>query len=232
MSNLLLLGVGRAGAPATFPAITGTSARDWVSGTALTFDATLPSGNVGDLLMLFIGSPRVDGTLVEPTGWTELADYASDGSLTDGARLGVYYKVADNAETTLDPSTNTSQNVGMCVIRFSGAGTPQVSALAKGNDANPDPASLTPSGGSKKYKWLTAVAVSAPRSFSDDADNYTYEIEGTSNGIGVNTDNTNVNLARVRVCHRDLEAASDDPNTSTIAASARWVAATIAIPPA
>jgi len=90
------------------------------------------------------------------------------------------------------------------------------------SDANPDPDSLTPTGGAKDYLWF---AISA----ADDGRNYTGYPSSYANGEYVKS--SGPGSCSIASARRNLNASSENPGVFTIEAADQVVAGTIAIHP-
>ncbi|OGG60690.1 hypothetical protein A2765_03830 [Candidatus Kaiserbacteria bacterium RIFCSPHIGHO2_01_FULL_56_24] len=172
----------------------------------------LPAGiAAGDELLVLFSAKTVTFNL--PTGWTELYN-----SGADDPGLFVIRRVADGGEgSTLTVTTGGAQKSDHVSYRFSGAAAAEISTAATGTSVNPDPPSLTPAGGALDYLWL-AIEANAGDSASAYPTSYT-------NGFEVIGD------AGIASARRELNAASENPGTFTIAASNVWKAVTVAVPP-
>jgi len=175
----------------------------------------LPAGIAsGDELVVLFGA--LTTTFVLPTGWTELYN---SGSASPG--LFVIRRVADGGEgATLTVTTGSARKSNHASYRISEAAAAEISAAATGSNANPDPPSLTPSGGALNYLWLAVEGHEDAKTISAYPANYTDGFQ--SAGANENT------IASAR---RALNAASEDPGTFTISGAKAWRAVTIAVPP-
>lgn len=212
--------------------ISTTETATRATGTA--FSANLPSSGIvsGDLIILIIDRQLTQSqsytqssgptfTLVTtPGGW---------GTSTSSGNIAVYKRVADGTENATSTNWNSSFNsAGNCVatctvLVFRGADTftsGYVSTIATGNSTNPNPPSLTPSGGTRAYLWV-AYAVGATTS-SISAYPSSYSTGQSSGGASGGTNASAI---------RSLTASTEDPGTFTFSVSGRWGAITIAVPP-
>ena len=181
----------------------------------------LPSGIVsGNLLLVFFAS---DGTptITFPSGWTQLFQTAGG---TD-VKFGAWYRIADGTEgATITVTTSASECSNHTSYRITGySGTPEVGTSATGNSTTPNPPSLTPSWGAKDTLWFACQGNDGSTATTAYPTNYT-------NG---RNDNNSVSdpTASVATARRELNAASEDPGTFTIATARNWVANTVAVKP-
>jgi len=184
-----------------------------------------PGINAGDLLVCIFGNDSASATITFAGDWTEIFE---NGSF--GCTLGIAYKNAAGSDT-LTVTTSTAQQSASVVYRISGnvdpsTQAPEVSVGATAQSVNPDPDSLTPTGGAKDYLYFAVHTHNGDRvttAFPTNYDGDQQQIETTGAGNGP------ISLA---TASRDLNAASDDPGTFTFAGgSTGWNAATIAIHP-
>lgn len=154
-----------------------------------------------------------------PAGYTLWAS----GHLNNSAVLttSIYYKTAAGGETgaTITHGTNFSCWV---MREFSNAsGSPEFGTPSVANTANPNPPSLTPSGGTKNYLWI-AGCTSPPVSVSAFPTNY---INGVTSVSGSGT------IAQNASAERTLSASSEDPGTFTLGSAQRSTAYTYSVSP-
>lgn len=185
----------------------------------------LPTGIVpGYLLLAFVvfsGTP----TATWPTGWTEVF---SANAAAGQCRLQCRYRIAESGDgPSITVTTNVAQASAHTTYLISGTdGVTNVGNAATNTSNAPDPPSLAPSWGAKDTLWLAAcgndngnrTASAAPPSYTN------LRNDNSPGGTGVG-----VNLATAR---RALNAASDDPGTFTLSASATWIANVVAVEPA
>jgi len=214
-----------------FPAVessatTGRTANETTS--PVSYPATVSPG----ALLVAIARVAVAGAIGWPAGWNELVEDTSDASDDVTA---IAWKAADGTEdgTTFDV-THGSGKSAYIVYSITGAEDPatqppQLSAVATGASATPDPASLSPTGGAKDYLWLwlggwegeqTSPPAGNPTNYSNPLGAST----GTAGAIATN--------CRVASAQRNLNAATEDPPSWTISVSDDWSAWTMAVHPA
>ena len=102
-----------------------------------------------------------------------------------------------------------------------GGPLPSHFAVAAASSTAPNPASLTPSGGSANYLWLAVFHAGSNQPATGYPTNYT---NGQTIGIASSGSAT-------ASAQRALTASSEDPGAFTIASSAAWAAYTVAIKP-
>jgi len=206
-----------------FPTVAATNTSTGGPGTTHTI--SLPAGIVsGDLLIIFFTTAQYWGklgTLTDPSGWTRLGT-AGDGGGFDDAGLTVFYKVATGSEgSTVDVGTTSSVRSAHISLRITGpCGTPQISTFDTGS-GDPNPPSLTPSGGARDYLWIAAGSVKGTsQSVSAYPTNYT--------GNNLFKDNPGGEGTNAMVATRQLNATSEDPGTFDVT-NDRKVACTVAV---
>ncbi len=143
------------------------------------FNLTLPTGiQTGDLLVIF-RRHNVTTQNLNPTGWTILSEFSSNGCSS------IYYRVADGSEgsTVTIPSGTTSVRDSACIChRITGALTstpPEAATWATGVDAG----AVSPSWGSAENLYIpivshrlnTNIANAVPSGFGG----YIYEQSGS-----------------------------------------------------
>lgn len=208
-----------------FPSVVTTNTS--VENTAtLSHTVSLPSGiSAGDLLIV-VFAVRDIPDVTWPMGWTEIAEI--DDTTNSDQTLAVAYRDADGGEgATITVTTSATKVSAHTSYRISGAAdpavqAPEVSTGAHNLSEDPDPDSLTPTGGAKDYLWIACcgrgdndVATAAPT-------NYGNLLTAGSTGFDA-----------VASAERQLNASSEDPGIFNFPApDANWVAATVAIHPA
>ena len=208
-----------------FPSVV-TTATSTDNANDTTQTVTLPAGiSSGDLLIILMVWNNSTATTTVPTGWTRLvADTALDAS--QGA-IGGFYRQADGGEgASVDVTTSGNTRSGAASYRITGhenpaTQAPEVSSITVATSTNPDPPSITPTGGSKDYLFLACMGQDGNPTPTGSPANY-------SNELAVNVFSGTVSL---RSMERQLAASSEDPGNWTIAISNEWAAWTIAIHP-
>jgi hypothetical protein len=203
-----------------FPAIQTTNVYNATSGTshAINLPASIASG---DLLLAFV-TCNAAPSLSFPAGWTQIFDTANGTQM----RLVGYYRDADGTEgSTVTVTLGTSQRCGAVTYRITGHDTgapPQSGTAVAATTANPDPPSLTPTGGAKDYLWFEVVGI----------DNSANQLTAASTGYANIHESTATANNRVSTARRESNASTEDPGTCTITASTVIVVNTVAVHPA
>lgn len=215
----------------TFPVVQTTNSGHSDS-AATNHTVNLPSGiTAGDLLLVFFGHKESSNGATFPAGWTKKTpERAQAGSV---AVMAVAWRWADGTEgASITVTTTANTRTAYVSYRISGAENPATQAPeengnGQANTNNPDPPSLTPTGGAKDYLWFAAYASSHGRTLISAPTSYTDALgAGSNSGTG-----TNVGLGTAR---RALNAASEDPGSFSINGTAveETVVMTVAIHPA
>ena len=198
------------------------------SGDTYYHDVLLPSTvEAGDtLLVVFVCD---DNEQVYWEGdWTVIYDEDAGSS---GPTMSIAWKEADGNEdgTTITVTTGDDEQSAHLSYAIENAADPNVSPPeaspeASGSSNHPNPASLSPSGGSKDYLWFAFygcddddMASAYPSTYTENRE--TYESSGGSGTCAIGA------------ASRDYTSSSDNPSCFTIS-SEQWEAATVAIYPA
>lgn len=209
--------------PALSNTVTGNTTVDSYNHTVV----LPPVINSGDLLLAFFGYRNNTGTQVVPTwdnstagSWTELSG-AGLGSAT-GRSANVYYKFADGTEDgkSLTVTLNDQRKSAYFVHRITGASAIQSSAAASGSTTTVNHPSFSPSWGAADTLWLALGVLTNAPSVSSYPTNYTggiRNVAGSTNAIVSITSS------------RQLNAATEDPDQTTIATAQGWYAWTVAV---
>ena len=204
----------------SIPTVKGTNTSNKTSaGTSHT--VSLPASIVSGNLLIIVFTATSGPSVTWPGG------YSAFFSKIAGA-LGLYaaYRQADGTEGgTITVTTDASVRSSHASYRIAGhkppaTQVPEASAGAFGSDVNPNPSSLTPTGGSKDYLWIAAQGHRTSETTTGVPASYT-------NGLSKETASASIGTAE-----RQLNASSEDPGTFTVSGSGNWVACTIAIHPA
>lgn len=190
---------------------------------------TIPSDGVASKLIVCAFSPNSNPTISwTGTGFTQLiydATAAFDG-------LAVIYRWTDGSEgASITPTLGTSSETVWSCLRIAGAinpatQAPQASTVNRQSvNANPDPPSLTPTGGAKDYLWIAIANTNngsrtvtiAPSSYGN-----LNAFDSASAGAGV----------AIGTAERQLNAASEDPGTFTVSTTSEVGSLVVAIHPA
>jgi hypothetical protein len=203
-----------------FPQVAAYNSSNESSNTT-THTVSLPADiSAGNLLLIFFAT---DGD-ISVSNWNGFTEIFSVDNGTDNS-LSVAYKIASGSEgATVDITTNESEHSAHISWRITGHNTSQMPEASTGAtnpsaNVNPDPDSLTPTGGAKNYLYIAVEG--------NDDDDVTYDwplvfYKQTESATG----------CTVGVCADELNQASLDPGTFTIAAAETWVACTVAVHPA
>jgi len=207
-----------------FPAIQTSDTQTYNGNNAYDHILNLATNiSAGDLLIMIFATDG-DNTVSNWDGFTEI--FSEDNST--GASLHIGYKIASGSEgATITVTVSVFEAAASICYRItgddSGSNPPEVSTVATGNSANPDPASLTPTGGAKDYLWIACegndrnyYATAWPSSYSIDQ-----QSEYFDGAAGCN----------VGAAARELNASSENPGTFTISTSEQWIACVVAIHP-
>jgi len=207
-------------------ATTGRTAAETTS--PVSYPATV---SPGALLVAIVRVP-VAGAIGWPAGWNELVEDSSDAS--DDVTAFAWKAAAGTEDGLTFDVTHGNGKLAGIVYSITGAEDPavqppQLSTVATGTSATPDPASLTPAGGAKDYLWLwlggwEGEQTSPP---SGNPTNYSSPLGASTGTAAAITTN-----CRVASAQRNLNAASEDPGSWTISVSDDWTAYTLAVHPA
>jgi hypothetical protein len=215
------------------PAIVGSAAETAVSTASTTHTVNLPDAASGNLLVAVMskGSQGTTPSVDAETGWDELLDEA--------IVLGLYiaYRVADGSEGATNAWTLSSATRGAwAVYEISGAespGTqaPQIGTTATGSSVNPNPPSVSVTGGSKDILAIALFGMAGEQ--ADDETlvtsfptNYTLgQVEKTCGVAGTNLG------GMLGAAARQVTTSAEDPGTFTAIDNAAWRAQTIVVHP-
>ncbi len=185
----------------------------------------LPSGIVsGNLLVIIFGSDG-DRDIGWPAGYTEFFENRESSFVT----LAGAYRQADGGEgATITVTTSADEKAVSFAYRITGhedpsTQAPEASTGVNGSSVNPDSDSITPTGGSKDYLFLTPHVHDATATNDTTPTSYTNKIEAETSSGG---------LVGGACAERQLTASSEDPGAWTIGTSRAWAASTIAVHPA
>jgi hypothetical protein len=214
---------------------------DTTFGTGSTFGSTataspvvnLPATVTAGMTLIVLHRCAVGGAIGWPdASWNEMFDASADGS---DDQMAMAWKKADGTEggTTITLSQTSGKFASLAVAIDAAEDPtiqpPELSTVATGASATPDPTTCTPTGGAKDYLWFwvggwegeqtvpppTPTNYSALQRLSADS--------GTGGAITTNV--------RVVLFWRTNNAASEDPASITISASDDWTAYTMAVHP-
>lgn len=187
----------------------------------------LPSGiQSGHLLVVPFVIRNGLNMLTWPGGWSDLFEVSGPSDLL---KLSVRSRVADGTEgatiTVTSSGDNASAHQSYRIIDHDSGTLPVVSAGAQGTSTTPDPDSLTPAGGAKDYLW---IAIEGHRDGDGEATGFPASYGLSQSAIASGTTGGDVGAA---IAGRQLNAASENPGTFTIAVSFEWIAVTLAVYP-
>lgn len=178
--------------------------------------------DAGDLLIVVFACD--DNETVTCAAFTEI--YNEDAG-PQGPTLYVGWRdaVGDEDGGTFNITTGGTEGSCAYVFRISGAADPtedppEASAEGTGSGVNPNALSLSPTGGSKDYLWISAAA-------NDDDD----DVTGYPSNMADNNQYSQETTVTLGIATEEATAASFDPAQFTIAASESWEAVTIAVYP-
>lgn len=218
----------------TAPAVAATNTSA-VTTAATSHTVNLPSGIVsGNLLIIEFASMVDPGTIDWATaGYTAITNFQT---IRGGVEIQIdaAYRQATGSEgSTVAIGTSLSTKSAHIAYRIEGAENPstQVPEATTGNNGGTantaNGPALTPTGGSKDYLWLTAMAIEGegtdPTAAPTDYTNFLVINTGITGAVGIN--------GAIGSAERQLTASSEDPGAFTHPAEG-WVAQTIAIHPA
>ncbi|MER8924334.1 hypothetical protein [Mesorhizobium sp. M0859] len=209
----LLAAMGASVAPNVVQRVaSGSAAR--ATSTVLTWAAA----TAGNLIVIEFVCETNAAAPTTPAGYTL---WPSGNLLNGGTQtLGIFYKVAAGGETgvTIIHGSNTTCSIMREISATSGViefGTPTVATTL-----NPDPPSLTPGGGSKKYLWIAGADYPTTTASAYSS--------GYSNGL---TGASTTNLYRVSSAEKTATGSVEDPGVLTLGSSVKCVAFTYVISP-
>lgn len=192
------------------------------------FPATM---NVGDLLIAIlccqgiIGQTDPTGSL--PSGWTLLREISSQNTVGSSA-----YRVVDGTEPanfiwTLQGATGADVNISVAtIIRITNAGTPEASVVASNVTNTPNANSLSPSGGSDDYLWITYYQMAG----NDGSGTVTYPTNYSQGQTKVVGNDGSGHVCHLASAERELTASAEDAGAFTAPATLRWGCYTISVP--
>lgn len=216
--------------PATFPIVESISQGLHDTGANLQ-EIPLPAGlQEGDLIFGFIALAGISGIApYEPesgSDWT--ATWMHSAPL-----LYTFWKIAEGGGNDKLVINQPASSNRLCWIFFRISNAASIQRVfstsggtgtgSSGTGTVADPVALTPSGGSKKYLWLSAAVCAGGVTPSAGSAGYTNTIQ-TGDGVANNS------ASSLTAGFRSLEAASENPGAFTMA-TARWRAVTVAIAP-
>lgn len=217
------------GSSGGYPTIRSKTHSAETSGT-YSHDVSLPATiEAGDTILAVFVCDDNEAVTWENEGSDWHVIYEEDAG-SSGPTMSIAWKKAVGNEdgTTVTVTTGSSEASVHLSYAIQDADDPTVSppeasTEASGYNSYPDPASLSPSGGSKDYLWFAFygcddddTAYSFPSTYTDNRE--TYE---SSSGSGT---------CAIGAASRDYTSSSDNPGSFSIS-SEQWEAATVAVYP-
>lgn len=148
------------------PVVEGTPAETAVTTAGTSHAITLTAGGAAsDLFLIVMNIGSTSATLNALTDWTELLDEA----VASGLKIIWYTGAGVPGNPTFTSSASTRS--ASIAYRISGADkgiTPQIGTTATATSTNPDPPSVTPTGGISKDYLFIALYGSAGEEIDDD----------------------------------------------------------------
>lgn len=176
-------------------------------------DLTLPSYIAGDIVMVWMHRAA---SITTPSGWTSLL---ADDNLVWYSRL--VYKVMDGTEGATLAAVEAGTAMTAATINSNGQtlGTPegQISETSPGV-ANPDPPSVTPSGGAGTY--IALLGTTGPSAGEYETGTYGITVTAAPSGYthGITQTGSNFNSPSCALAYATVVVTtSEDPGTWTIA---------------
>jgi hypothetical protein len=203
--------------------VTNTSQATATSTHTTNYPSTVDAGDL--LITVFVCDDNEAVTFPnEGTDWNTI--YNEDAG-NAGPTLAVAWRdaVGDEDGTTFDITTGGAEESLAMVLRITGhqdpsTDPPEASTEATGTSIYPDSLSLSPTGGSKEYLWISF-------SGNDDDDDVTvFPINMGDNEKWSQNVGCTLGMASV-----EYEGTSFDPENYTIAAPESWEAVTVAVYP-
>src|SRR3990172_4071193 len=229
VGTLSISGVHAAG----FPVVDARASTNGTTDSANAVVTLAGSQNDGDTLIVLHRSADVTASHGYPANWNVLFNDASDAS--DDRISAAWCKVSGTNCSSGGTITITQTLSKFASIAFTISNAidptiraPEFATLTTGSSTDPNPGSLSPTGGSKDYLWIWAGGwegeqTSPPSGNPTNYANPTGADSGTNNPVATNT--------RVATAERSLTAASEDPGSWTISVSDDWTATVIVVHP-
>lgn len=209
-----------------FPQVEATNTSFEKDAAVQNHTVSLPAGiQAGETLLVFFACDGASGGVGWPGGWNEIFEAARGTDVT----LAVAWRKATGGEgASITVTTVNSKRSAHASYRISGAidptsTAPEASTGATGDDANPNPDSLTAGGGSDEYLWIVVAGIDNRRTVTAYPTNY------DSNQLYSLSDNA-LGCA-IGVASDEVETDVQDPATFTISGGDQWVACTVAVYP-
>lgn len=203
--------------------------------TQVNYPATV---DAGDLLICLYAHKSTGVGVSFPAGWTEFKELLNNTGASAGLTAG--WRKADGTEDggTFTVSHDATASRSVCyVLRIKGAADPTTTppevstGVTAANQPNPDPDSLTPSGGPKDFLYIAAYSASHGAAAEATAypSGYTYTQNTESSGL---TETQSTRVAIAVASKQTTASSSDDPGTFTHGSSVSEIATfTVAVHP-
>ena len=214
----------------TAPTVAGTSTTDG-STAAVDPAVNIGSPSAGQLVIVFFTSTSTHSAPTVPSGWTYLVSAKPGGDTRSGDRDQCFYKVASGSEgATVTVDTGTSSvKYSAIAYRITGHDSgqaPEISTAAVGTSTTPNATTVTPTGGSKDYLFLTWAVHEGTGSVGTAPSGYSNRQSVLTSGGGGATNSGNA------VAEKAATASSEDAGAwGAWGASEDWVAWTVAVHP-
>lgn len=213
--------------------IAAASTRNTTNQTTLTVNIPDGSNVAGRRIVLALNLDNQQAPTF-PANWNQVGTFG-EGASSNG-RMYVFYKDTLGSEgyastgATISVTVGTTDGFASVAFLISGFDTgtaPEATFVSPASTGNPDPPTLSPTGGSKDYLFLAFAgfdgsALNTPTITGYPANyglNQTTQAPGFANGCGA------------AGAGRQLTAASDDPGAFTLSGAEQRSAATVAVHP-
>jgi hypothetical protein len=212
-----------------FPTVVSTT-ETAVSTAGTSHAITLPGSIAAtDLVLIIMDIGSTSATLNALTDWGEILDE----NAANGLKILRYTGAGVPGNPTFTSSAATRS--ASVAYRISGAEktiTPEIGTTAAGTSVNPDPPSVSPTGGAKDYLWIAFFGQAGEQADDDTLvsgypANYTHSQNVKTCGVA----GTNLG-GMIGAASRQANTATENPGTFTSVDNAAWRAQTIAIHPA
>ena len=194
-------------------------------------EVVLPAGVVANELLIAAIRVAGAGAVGWPAGWTEILEDSSD---TSDDVLSVAWRKSAGVELGPITVTHGVAQAAALSLRIINAADPlvlppQISVVAIGDDAAPNPPSLAPTGGAKDYLWIALSSSESGAPYAGYPANFPHDRFQAFSGQGGGTAAQNCRIACATL---QENVASKNPDTFSLGAFTRvWAAVTIAVHP-
>lgn len=207
-----------------FPVVAATNTSVESSADVTSHSVALPAGiSSGDLLLAHFVADG-DPTITWPAGWTRFFTLANAGD----AKEEWAWREADGTEgSSITVTTDVSEKSAHAAYRITGhevPGTqaPEASTGAQGSDNNPDPDSISPTGGAKDYLFIASCGQDGGADVNGAPANYS-NLLNSNTGAGGG--------CQAGSAERQLNASTENPGPFTTATGDGWTAVTVVVHP-